>query len=699
MRYSRRSRRRGGRPRWRWAARWRRALFSALVIGQTLVAAYYMLAVLPYHGATVVEVALLVAFAASIAWVSSGAWLALVGFLVRRAGGDRQSLLHRSDLRELVRAPLASTAVVMPIYHEPVGHCLAGIAAVYRSLAATGALEHFHFYILSDSRDPEMWLAEQAAWLRLVRELGAEGRLHYRRRRVNLRHKSGNVADFLRRWGRRHEYFVVLDADSLMEGRALVRMVRMMQLHPEVGILQAPPRIVGAHSLFARLQQFANCLYGPLFTTGLAALQLGDGAYWGHNAIIRTRAFMHHCGLRRLRGIGIFRGPILSHDFAEAACMRRGGYEVWLEPGLRGSYEASPPTLVDELARDRRWARGNLQHLALMLGRKGFGVAHRITFLNGVLAYASAPLWLAFLALSAAEVAQFTLWPIDYFPGGHRLFPVWPEWHPEWAILLASATAFVLFLPKLLAVLDAVLDRRLRRGYGGPARLAAGALLETVAATFIAPIRMLAHSRFVAEALVNLRIRWAGQNRGGEIGWFAALRMHGFGMLLGLAWSAFAWWLRPLYFFWSLPVTLPLVAAAPVSVMLSRRRAGEAVTRSGLLLTPEDRVRPGVVREFQSIPQDLGEPGSQGSLARVMSDPLWHAAARICVRARPGSAGLPEELVERALNLGPETLSAAERLALSRSEAALHRLLERARCGVETTRPIVMADARDAPID
>jgi len=232
------------------------------------------------------------------------------------------------------------------------------------------------------------------------------------------------VADFLRRWGRDYDYFVVLDADSLMDAGTLIRMVQLMDDNPRVGILQAPPRIVCARSLFARIQQFANRLYGLLFGTGLAALQLGDGAYWGHNAIIRTSAFMQHCGLPSLRGIGLFRGPILSHDFVEAAYMRRGGYEVWLEPALAGRYEQSPPTLVDELTRDRRWARGNIQHLPIMLKERGLKLVQRFIFLNGIVAYTAAPLWLAFLVLSGIEVARFTLWPIDYFPGGHRLFPV-----------------------------------------------------------------------------------------------------------------------------------------------------------------------------------------------------------------------------------------------------------------------------------
>ncbi|MDN5865602.1 MAG: glucans biosynthesis glucosyltransferase MdoH [Gammaproteobacteria bacterium] len=655
---------------WVWAAHVRRFFFVAVLVVQTLFAVYFMLAVLPYHGGTLLEIALAAAFGASFGWVSLGGWLALSGFFIRLMGGDRKGLLARTSEAAFIGASLAPTAILMPIYEESVAQSLAGLAAAYRSLERTGELKHFEFFILSDSRDPETWLAEQAGWAQLVRMLGGSGRIHYRRRRLNLKHKSGNIADFMRRWGRKYRYFMILDADSLMEGETIKRMVRLMQCHERVGILQAPPRIVSARSPFARIQQFANCLYGPLFTTGLAAIQLGDGAYWGHNALIRTNAFMDHCAIANLRGIGLFRGAVMSHDFVEAAFIRRGGYEVWLEPGLEGSYEESPPTLVDELARDRRWAKGNLQHLALMLGGRGLALAHRFTFLNGVLAYAAAPLWLAFLALSAAEVAQFTLFPIDYFPAGHNLIPVWPEWHPEWAIRLVASTAFVLFLPKLLAFLDAFVRGPLRRGFGGSLRLTAGVVLESIASMLLAPIRMLAHTHFVLEAAVNLHIRWAGQNRGGELGWWASLRMHGFGVVLGVGWSWFAWWLKPLFLYWSLPVTLPLILAPIVSVLLSRHRLGDWLGRTGLFGTPEDKQRPDVIRECDALPQDIGDPGKMTAFERSLLDPEWNEAARICGNRRRA----PVTLVEKALAKGPDALDRDTKALLAGNEAALSRL-------------------------
>lgn len=687
--YSRRRGRARGttRPTWHWAARRRRTLFLLLVVVQTLIATAYMVGVLPYHAGTPIELGLLIAFALSFAWVSMGAWLALYGAFYRVIGGDSHRLCRNVPATGGASLTGRRTALLMPIFHEPVDACFAGFAAVYRALEQAGQLDGFDFFVLSDSRDPERWLAEQAAWAHWVRVLGAAGHFFYRRRRVNLRYKSGNIADFLRRWGRNYDYFVVLDADSLMDAATLARMVRVMDAHPRAGIVQAAPRTVAARSRFARLQQFANALYGPLFSTGLAALQLGDGAYWGHNAIIRSEAFMSHCALPSLRGFGLFRGPILSHDFVEATYMRRGGYEVWLETELEGSFEQSPPSLVDELARDRRWARGNLQHVPIMLAERRLGAAQRLIFLNGILAYAAAPLWLAFLVLTGLEVAQFTLYPVNYFPSEHQLFPVWPEWHPDWAIRLAISTGFVLFVPKLVSLLDALLRSRLRRGFGGGLRLFAGTVVETVMSMLLAPVRMLAHSRFVFEALFGLRLAWGGQNRSGSIGWGTAFAMHGGGAVLGLAWAVFAWHLRPFYFYWSLPISLPLVLAPAVAVITSRVGRFGAARLPRLLQTPTDTEAPPVVTLWEenlagtrSPPANGFDPAPLGAFARAVLDPDWNEAARVCAnRRRPVAA-----LIDLAISKGPDALDRQTWAALVANEASLLRL-HGAACGASAT--------------
>ncbi|MAB25530.1 MAG: glucans biosynthesis glucosyltransferase MdoH [Pseudomonadales bacterium] len=649
------------RPRWRLAATARRGLLALVVLVQTLTATYFMLSVLPYHGGNLVEAGMATLFALLFAWISVGFWIGLTGFVLRRLGGDPRSLLRQQDAATLASTPLARTAVVMPIYHEPVGRSLQGLKSVILTLQRSGTLANFDFFILSDSRDPDVWLAEQAAWDSLRNELGLQNQLFYRRRPLNLNYKSGNIADFLRRWGPAYEYMIVLDADSLMGGDNLVRMVQLMQRHPQVGILQSSPSLINGRSLFSRLQQFSNQLYGPLFTTGLAAIQLGHAAFWGHNAILRIKPFMQHCGLRKLPGWGLFKGPVLSHDFAEAAYMGRAGLEVWLEPDLTQSYEESPPTLSDELTRDRRWAKGNLQHLWLMLFSRRLKLAHRMAFLNGIMGYVASPLWFSFLVLTTIEVARLILWPINYFPEQNQLFPLWPEWHPQRAVWMVSITLTLLFLPKFLAIIDVLLRGR-RHDFGGAIRLFGSVLLEMLISALLAPIRMLSHCRYVLEALFNVNLRWAGQNRSGETSWLAAILNQGIGSLLALCWASFAWWLDPMFFLWSLPVALPLVLAAPIFVLLSKVGWGEVLMRHRWLQIPEEARGSRLLDDLEA-PSELLEIAQQPAFSEALIHPytnrlqvqLAHAP-----RAKRQQSEL-QQLALRCLREGPQALSRAER--------------------------------------
>lgn len=656
---------------------------ALLVFGQTAIAGYYLLWILPYHGNTPLELGLLFLFAILYAWIAVGFWTAVWGFVIRLTGGDRYSRLKRHSDEQLDATPLKKTAVILPIYHEPVRWTLDGLKAVYRDIADQGELDSFEFYILSDSRNPDVWLEEQVAWSDLIRELGAEGRIFYRRRPVNLNFKSGNVADFLRRWGRRHKYMIVLDADSLLSGRTLVRMVRLMECEPRIGILQTNPNVINGQSLFARIQQFANRFYSPLFATGLAAIQMGDAAFWGHNAILRIEPFMKHCGLRKLPGRGLFGGPIMSHDFVEAAYMGRAGYEVWLEPNLGESYEESPPTLGDELARDNRWAKGNLQHLWIMLREPGIRFAHRMAFMNGIMAYVASPLWLAFLILTSIEAAQMTLAPIDYFPEGHQgLFPLWPEWRPEWALGLALSTLMLLFLPKFLAIFDSMIHRT-NTSFGGLPRLLVSVFVEIAVSVLLAPIRMLAHSRFVISALLNLSLKWAGQNRTDEMTWSNGLRTQLPAMLVGASWAGFAWTLDPLFFFWSLPVAVPLILSAPTSVLLSRQALGMGLLNKGILMIPEERRPISLLtraRGYRSEepPATVLKPFQQAVLVPGINQ-IHQALGRDATNAVRQTR--LHRIRDRCIEQGPDALTDSEVAQIARDKATLkelHRMAWRA---------------------
>jgi membrane glycosyltransferase len=662
---------------WRLRATLRRFIMTVLVISQVAIGTEFMLSVLPYHGKDALELSLTILFAILFTWITIGFWMGMYGFILKRFGGDSLSLLRR-HAGKLNQTPLARTAIVMPIYNEPIERTLGGLRSVYRSLQRTGQMEHFDFFILSDSRDPDIWLSEQATWYQLCRELGAEGHLFYRRRSLNMHYKSGNFADFLRRWGRKYDYTVVLDADSLMEGDTLLKMVQLMQLEPNVGILQTSPTLLNGKSLFARTQQFSNQVYGPLFGTGLAALQLGDAAYWGHNAIIRNTLFMRHCGLRNLGGPGIFGGPILSHDFVEAAYMGRAGYEVWLETGLVGTYEESPPTLVDELTRDKRWAKGNIQHLWLLLFEPKLRVAHRLAFLNGLMSYCASPLWLAFLGLSTIEVTRLILWPIDYFPTSYQLFPVWPEFHPELAIALASSTIALLFFPKILGFFDTLFSGK-RKDFGGVFQLLKSILLEMMVSILLAPIRMLAHTRYVLEALFNFNLKWAGQNRTMETGWWEAVLNQAPGTLLALGWSGFAYWLDIMFFYWSLPVALPLILAAPISVLSGKISVGLRLGRWGCLRIPEEVNGSSLLDELENMPvTDAMLPRS--AFAQAVIDPVMNHVHCSLARGHPNGVKRSrlQLLSRRCLKDGPESLSSKEISLLAKDRESLQWLHQQA---------------------
>lgn len=660
------------RRRWRFTALRRRLLLTLLVLIPSVIAAAFMLSVLPEGGANWLEAAIAVCFGALFGWISIGFWTATLGFFLLLSRRDRFAVTRlpagAADLATL--DPGARTAIVMPICEEPVARVFAGLRAIHASLAKTGQLERFDFFVLSDTRDPGLAVEEEAAWFGWCRDVGGFGRIFYRRRRVRLERKAGNVADFCRRWGNQYRYMVMLDADSVMSGTAIARLVAMMEAQPDAGMIQTAPVAVLRRSLFARVQQFASRIYGPLFAAGLHYWQLGEGQYWGHNTIIRVAPFMDCCHLPRLPGKPPLGGEILSHDFVEAALMGRSGWTLWLAYDLEGSYEEVPSTLLEEMARDRRWCQGNIQHLRLFF-TEGLRGAHRALFLNGVLSYVSAGLWFTFLALSTTEAVWEALREPVYFPPGPSLFPEWPVWRPDWAFALAGVTAAILFLPKLLAILLVVLRGRARE-FGGFFRLLASALLEVLVSTLLAPVRMVFHTRFVFSNLLGRSVVWSSPPRGDrETSWREALRYHAIDTVWAGAWAAGVFALNPSYFWWLTPIVAALILSVPVSVLTSRIGLGDRTRGAGLFLTPEESSPPpeiaDVARETARAEAARAAlpPVEHDGFVRAVVDPAVNAVhCALLGGTRGGKQGLRaarRALVEQALAQGPDALGAGER--------------------------------------
>ena len=582
----------------RRAARWRRALFFALTLLTAAAATGMMCDILAANGLTGLKRAGLVLFYVLFVWITGAFWTALAGFVVRLRGGDPVTLQPQA----LAGRPLAGrTAIVMPIYNEDTARVTAGLDVIWSSLARLPEQSAFDLFILSDTRKLDIAAAEEAAWRKLTARHHARGRIFYRRRPENVSRKAGNIADFVRAWGGAYHYAIVLDADSVMSGEALVMLARLMDANPRAGIIQALPLPAGRDTLFARIIQFAARLSSPMLASGLAWWQLGEGNYWGHNAILRLEPFAAFCDLPRLPGAAPLGGEILSHDFVEAAFMRRAGFQVWLVPDDSGSWEEVPSNIIDYAARDRRWAQGNLQHLGL-LPMRGLHWLSRVHLITGVLSYATSPLWLLVLLLSSTVVILDAVHGYQYFkPGSYALFPNWPQYRDGEIVALLSITVAVLFLPKFLGALLALKDARLRRGFGGGPRLFLSLLIEQLISILLAPAMMLFHTTFVVTTLMGKPVTWHAQERGDRgIGVLEALMRHKWHLVIGVAWGAVILAFAPRYIWWLLPVLAGMVLSVPLTVVTSRTGAGLWLRKHRLLLTPEEAEPPAELAALQA---------------------------------------------------------------------------------------------------
>lgn len=614
--------RRGRLPSSPRAVTWRRAYVLGGTIALTIGAAEEMYRVLEVGGITPLEGFILLLFVALFAWIAFAFVSALAGWVVLLRGGERRFGIKPDGPLPPLKA---RTALLMPTYNENPARIMAGLQAIYESLQRVDAADHFAIFILSDTTDPDIWIAEEAAYLGLLDRCGGNGRIFYRRRAKNIERKAGNIAEWVQRFGGAYPQMLILDADSVMSGDTVVRLAAAMEQNPDVGLIQTLPTIVNGTTLFARLQQFAGRVYGPVIAHGIAWWHGAEGNYWGHNAIIRTRAFAEQAGLPHLRGRKPFGGHIMSHDFVEAALIRRGGWAVHMVPELPGSYEEGPPSLSDIAVRDRRWCQGNLQHAAVLPAR-GLHWVSRLHLLTGIGSYITAPMWLLFLIAGILISLQARFVPPEYFGSGPSLFPQWPAQDPVRSMWVFVGTMGILFVPKLLAVLAVIVRGPERRGCGGAVRAFMSLLIETVITGLIAPVTMLVQSMGVVSILLGRDSGWHPQRRDdGSIPLREMARRYrghtAFGVALGIA----SYLVAPSLLLWMSPVVLGLSLAIPFAAFTAARGPGRALQRWGLLRTPEEIQPPAVLaraRELYGSLQESGETASQDDgIRRLARDP------------------------------------------------------------------------------
>lgn len=651
-----------------------RSLFFSSVATLTVIATLCFADWLQRTGLTPAKWTLLGLYFVLTTGLAFGFCQAFFGFVLMLIGRDPMRITRRVELdAEQDGHPLGSkVALLFPVYNEDPARFYSGIMATYQELEKTGMLEHFTFFVLSDTTDPNRWIEEEKKWLELTDMLDARGRIIYRHRIANINHKSGNVSDFCRRWGSHFDHMICFDADSLMSAECMLRLVRLMEANPEVGIIQTMPGLFGAETLFARLQQFANRIHGEISGAGLNFWQQDGGNYWGHNAIIRVRPFVNSCTLPELPGPKPLGGRVLSHDFVEAALMRKAGYEVWLAYELGDSFEELPPTLLDFAQRDRRWCQGNLQHgWIAIFGR--IPLMNRIHMLNGIYAYLAAPLWLLFLAVSTLAAYSWQSSQLSLIVRRPHL-PWSPRDLTEHGLIIFGLTVTMIFLPKLFTLVRLLTDRCFRRRFGGLFKATASTGIEVLIFSLLAPSLMLFHSSFVFAILTGNKVGWHTQNRSNiaHTTWASAVRAHSGQTLVGLLWAILAWQIHPSLFYWMSPVLLGWLAAIPLSVMTSHTDGAQWLRQRGYLLTPEEATPPAIIETLYSIeaaiptePQLIEALRSDYGLIQVVLDPYINALHLEFLPSRKNQTAETnrhlELLKERLINEGAPHLSADDK--------------------------------------
>lgn len=626
----------------------RRWLYLFLVLASIVAAVTRMAGVFQEGGFSGLEVAILVLFAILFGWIASSFWLVVFGAFAR---------LNKTDLLPLkqpAESSAARTAILMPVYNEDVGRVFSALRAIRESALRESKVPEFDFYVLSDSTNPASWVAEELEWQRLKRELGEEAHIYYRHRARNTGRKAGNIQDFCENWGQLYDYMVILDADSLMTGRTLSHLVGLMDANPKVALTQAPPQLVGRESLFARIQQFSSSAYGPLYSAGLAFLQGPDGNYWGHNAIIRVHAFMRHCALPRLPGQPPFGGEIMSHDFVEAALLRRAGWEVWMAPDIGGSFEEPPPTLMDYLIRDRRWCQGNLQHLRVVFAQ-GLAMPSRLHLAMGIMSYLASPLWLLLLVVSAMDMLGFKPPSASGFDWNSALSA------PQAAELgvLVAAMLVLLFGPKLIAVIALLEDIQATRAHGGTAAVIKSAMAEAVFSTLMAPIVMLQHSWYVLTLLLGMATGWNAQTRTDRaLPLDLVVRKFAPHTLIGLGAGFVLYRYMPVDFEWFVPLLAGLVLAIPLVVLSSSPLLGRLAREDRFFLVPSETLGSKVVTRAHALAA-THEDLSADPQRLVLEDP---AVRELHLALLNGATLAADPLKvwsawERVRRRGPEALS------------------------------------------
>lgn len=563
----------------------RRMIVLALNLVSFLALGWGVAHVFGAGGWAVADIIFFACFLIGTPWMLMGLWNGVIGLWVMHGGGglvESCPVICDGDGDEPIRAKVA---VTMFVRNEDPARAFHRLAAMRADLDASGQGGAFDFFILSDTNEPGVAAEEERLFAQMRDALGATTR--YRRRERNEAYKAGNVRDFLRRWGNDYELYIPLDMDSVMSAKAMLRMVRIMQKHPRIGILQSLCLGAPAESFFARTFQFGMRHAMRSYTAG-ASWWHGDACgYWGHNAVIRCAPFKAKCRMPVIPGEPPLGGHILSHDQIEATLMRRAGYETRVLPEEVESFEDNPPTILDFIKRDHRWCNGNMQYFGLV-GLKGLLPMSRFQIFAAIAMYFAAPAWMIMIVAAAAKV---------YTPESGGV-----------SFGFGVAMFFIMFSvslgPKIAGWLDVALTPGGVKRNGGALRFAAGAFTETLFSILIAPINAFAVSWFMVGLLFGRRISWSGQQRDlSRVTWAQGARAMWPQTLLGAVLFLNTWLMAPGALPWAAPLLAGLGLSIPFTVLTASPTLGRLAARVGLCATPEELAPPPILTAIGALPE------------------------------------------------------------------------------------------------
>ena len=564
---------------------WRRFTALGLCAGTLALVLWGVSNVFGTDGLDALEYGIIACIAVSAPWTILGFWNALLGIALLRSGDTSLENVAPFAVGVPDDAPIRSrVSVAMAIRNEDPQRAFDRLLAVRRSLDLTGWGHRFDLHILSDTNMPDIAKDEEALFASNRSALNGLGVSHYRRRTSNEGYKAGNVWEFLHNQGAAYDLFVPLDADSLMSGEAIARLVRVAEANPRIGILQSLAVGAPADSAFGRIFQFGMRHGMRSFTLGSAWWQGDCGPFWGHNAVIRVAPFKAHCELPKLPGRPPMGGDILSHDQLEATLMRRGGYEVRVLPMESESFEENPVTILDFMTREQRWCNGNMQYWRL-LGMKGLTPTSRFQLFQAIMMYLSAPAWMVLTALGAVKAIAD--------PYGVFNFPL-------------AATLFVIMVgmsltPKVVGAVQVMLETGGVARYGGKRRFAAGLAIELVFSTLMAPVVAVHLTVFLIGLCFGRKVGWSGQIRDAYgLEWGTALRALWPQMVFGAFVLASLALFTPKAVVWALPVVIGLLMAVPFAVLTASPRLGVWLSKRRLCATPEEFDMPSVLVDLNN---------------------------------------------------------------------------------------------------